>query len=246
MALDVRGWRYGRSVSAVDVIVDSSEPAPLARFWSQMLERPITRSSDDHADVSLRASGDLVFTRLSAGTKPVKNRLHPDLATTSPGDQDALVQLGLDLGASLVDVGQGAVPWVVMADPEGNEFCVLEPREEYLGIGRLAAVVIDALDPVAQVHFWAHATGLPMAREHPEFASLRQDGGFWLEFVRVDETKRHPNRVHVDLVVDDPVPTTVDRLNSAGAQPVSGWHGDGPMLADPEGNEFCVRRRTAP
>ncbi len=234
------------SAGVLDVIVDAAEPALLARFWSQMLERPTGRSGEDDADIPLGASGRLVFSRLSAGEKPVKNRLHPDLATTSRSDQEALVQRALDLGAALIDVGQVDAPWVVLADPEGNEFCVLEPRDQYLGIGRLAAVVIDALNPIAQAQFWSRATGLPVAREHEVYASLRQDGGFWVEFIRVGDTKRHPNRVHLDLAVDEAVPAAVDRLNSAGATPVTGWHGDGPMLTDPEGNEFCVRRVTAP
>jgi hypothetical protein len=67
-------------------------------------------------------SPDLLFLRVPE-TKTVKNRLHIDLR---PEDQDAEVERLLGLGASLADVGQGAeATWVVMADPDGNEFCVL-------------------------------------------------------------------------------------------------------------------------
>lgn len=60
----------------------------------------------------------------------MKNRLHIDLAPEAEDDQDAEVQRLLDLGARRVDVGQGPeVSWVVLADPEGNEFCVLSPRD---------------------------------------------------------------------------------------------------------------------
>jgi Glyoxalase-like domain len=90
-------------------------------------------------------------------------------------------------GAVPMDIGQDAAPWVVLADPEGNEFCVLEARDEYLGIGPVAAVVVDALDPRSIAAFWSHATDLPVTREHPEYASVRQQSGFWLEFVRVNE-----------------------------------------------------------
>jgi hypothetical protein len=83
-----------------------------------------------------------------------------------------------------VDIGQRGVPWVALADPEGNEFCVLEPREEYLGVGPVAAVVVDALNPRALARFWSHVTGLPVTRERPEYASLRQNSCFWLEYVR--------------------------------------------------------------
>lgn len=60
--------------------------------------------------------------------KTVKNRLHIDLATTSEAHQADLVTRLQALGANRADVGQGDVPWTVMADPEGNEFCVLTPR----------------------------------------------------------------------------------------------------------------------
>jgi hypothetical protein len=58
-------------------------------------------------------------------SETVKNRVHLDLATTSTAHQAELVTRLKDLGATLADVGQGDVPWTVMADPEGNEFCVL-------------------------------------------------------------------------------------------------------------------------
>ena len=63
--------------------------------------------------------------------KVVKNRLHIDLAPPSNGDQAAEVRRLEVLGARLVDVGQdpGTASWVVMADPEGNEFCVLTARD---------------------------------------------------------------------------------------------------------------------
>ena len=57
----------------------------------------------------------------------MKNRVHVDLATTSAAHQAELVTRLMDLGATPADVGQGDVPWMVMADPEGNEFCLLAP-----------------------------------------------------------------------------------------------------------------------
>ena len=60
--------------------------------------------------------------------KIAKNRLHLDLAPPADGDQQAEVDRLLSLGAARVDIGQGDVAWVVMADPGGNEFCVLTPR----------------------------------------------------------------------------------------------------------------------
>ena len=57
-----------------------------------------------------------------------KNRLHLDIAPPADGDQEAEVERLISLGAKRIDIGQGDVPWEVMADPDGNEFCVLTPR----------------------------------------------------------------------------------------------------------------------
>ena len=65
----------------------------------------------------------------------------------------------LGLGAARADIGQGDVPWIVLADPEGNEFCVLDPRPVYQGIAPVAAVVADCRDPAAVAGFWRLATG---------------------------------------------------------------------------------------
>ncbi|RKT53325.1 VOC family protein [Saccharothrix australiensis] len=226
-----------------DVVVDSADPARLGRFWSALLEREITGESADEVDVALSPGTELVFVPVP-DPKTVKNRVHLDLASTSADHQAALVARARDLGARPVDIGQGAMPWVVLADPEGNEFCVLEPRDEYLDVGPVAAVVIDALDPRAQAAFWSHATGLPVVREHAECASLRQESAFWLEFVRVTGAKAVKNRVHLDVVppADGDLLIEVARLESQGAvradvgQSAVSWV----VLADPEGNEFCV------
>ena len=91
--------------------------------------------------------------------KTGKNRVHLDLATESVRHQAAEVKRLLALGAVPADIGQGDVPWTVLADPEGNEFCVLDPRPVYRDTGPVAAVVADCADPAAVAGFWALATG---------------------------------------------------------------------------------------
>ncbi|PSL56404.1 hypothetical protein B0I31_103153 [Saccharothrix carnea] len=224
-------------------MVDSADPAALGRFWAALLDRPITGEDADEVDVALGNGQELVF-GLVADPKVVKNRVHLDLTSTSPDDQAAIVARAVELGAKPVDIGQGDVPWVVLADPEGNEFCVLEQRDEYAHTGPVAAVVVDALDPRAQVAFWAGLTGLPVTREHDDFASLTQEAGPSLEFVRVTEPKAAKNRLHLDLAppADGDLPTEVARLEAWGAVRADVGQIDVPwvVLADPEGNEFCV------
>ncbi|KUI24983.1 hypothetical protein AU196_06710 [Mycobacterium sp. IS-1742] len=178
-----------------EILVESTDPSPLVTFWSELLQLPSVGDGAVHLDDGVR----LRFAEVDE-PKRVKNRLHLDLASTSADHQAELVRQARSLGAAPLDIGQGDVPWVVLSDPGGNEFCVLEPREEYQGVGPIAAVVFDALDPSALARFWSGPTGLPVTREHPVYASLRQDSRFWVEFVRVDEPKTLRNRLH--LVVD--------------------------------------------
>ena len=58
----------------------------------------------------------------------MKNRLHLDIRPHADDDQNAEVERLIAFGARRIDIGQGEVPWVVLADPEGNEFCVMSPR----------------------------------------------------------------------------------------------------------------------
>ena len=106
--------------------IDSRDPKATARFWSEALAWPILHDTDDEvlvAPFDERREGvfPLLFIR-NEDKKVVKNRWHFDLA---PSDQEAEVSRLEGLGARRVDIGQGDVNWVVMADPEGNEFCVL-------------------------------------------------------------------------------------------------------------------------
>jgi hypothetical protein len=95
-----------------------------------VLDQPILFESDDEVIVG---AGKHAYPGLCFGTAPeaktIKNRLHIDL---DPDDQEAEVARVLALGARHADVGQGDVPWVVLADPEGNEFCVLQPHNSLI------------------------------------------------------------------------------------------------------------------
>ena len=106
------------------------------------------------------------------GRRTGKNRIHLDLASTSAAHQAELVSRAADLGARPVDIGQGDVPWVVMADPEGNEFCVLEPRDIYRDTGPVAAIVTDCSDPATLARFWADAAGWQIKRTADDFAAF--------------------------------------------------------------------------
>jgi predicted enzyme related to lactoylglutathione lyase len=110
------------------VVVDAHDPGRLARFWAAVLDWQIVYESD--SEVVAAKDEDtypgLVFVPVP-DSKTTKNRLHIDLA---PDDRDAEVERILGLGATRADVGQTEeATWVVLADIEGNEFCVLRARE---------------------------------------------------------------------------------------------------------------------
>jgi hypothetical protein len=110
------------------VLVHSADPVALGQWWATALGWVVVHSSADEFEIRLepdRLPG-LDFVRLDE-SKKVKNRLHLDFR---PDDQDAEVARLEALGAKRVDIGQGDQPWVVMADPEGNEFCVLGQRHQ--------------------------------------------------------------------------------------------------------------------
>lgn len=105
-----------------EICIDAHDTGALAAWWSQVLGWPI-ESTEDEGDWRLRApvGPDLMFLPVPEA-KTVKNRLHFDF---TPDDQQAEVDRLIALGARYVDIGQGEQTWVVLADPEGNEFCVL-------------------------------------------------------------------------------------------------------------------------
>ena len=98
-------------------------------FWSEALGWPLVWDQDEETAIQAPYGGS----KIAWGGPPVapklgKNRLHFDLAPPAGGDQQTEVDRLVSLGASRIDIGQGDVSWVVMADPDGNEFCVLTPR----------------------------------------------------------------------------------------------------------------------
>jgi catechol 2,3-dioxygenase-like lactoylglutathione lyase family enzyme len=112
--------------------VDAADPAKAADFWEAALGWRRTHAEDDEVVLEPPAGSpedgvvpDLLFLRVPE-VKTGKNRLHLDLR---PLDQAAEVARLEKLGARRVDIGQGDVSWVVMADPDGNEFCVLKPLD---------------------------------------------------------------------------------------------------------------------
>jgi hypothetical protein len=109
-----------------EVVVDSRDPKVLGLWWQEALGWVVVSGIDEEFEIAPAegAHPTLLFAAVPE-SKSGKNRLHLDFV---PDDQDAEVERLLALGATRADVGQMEMPWVVLADPEGNEFCVLAAR----------------------------------------------------------------------------------------------------------------------
>jgi predicted enzyme related to lactoylglutathione lyase len=235
-------WLHG-------IVVDSHDPRSLAAFWADALDWLTSYETDDEVVIEAREDRPpaLVFV---AVMQPARNRsrVHLDLPSPSPGGQRAIVERLRAAGAPRADVGQGDAPWEVLRDPEGNEFCVLEPRAIYEGTGAIAAIVVTCADPVSLSSFWSALLGWPPgAVQGPDAVGLRApDGtGLFLEFVRAaGAIEPGKNRVHLDLAprAGDDQQREVERAIALGAIPADIGQGDVQwrVLRDPEGNEFCV------
>ena len=246
------------------IAVDAAAPGPLARFWAAALGWPVLDEDDDEVEIGPPASDPLqdgqlpvVFLRVPEA-KTGKNRVHFDLASRSEADQAALVARLEGLGARRVDIGQGPeVTWVVLADPEGNELCVVshagsvgaDPASAFGDLHPVAAVVLDSPDPEAIAGFWAEATGWPVLGRDGVHVWLRDPSrrGPYLDIRHNDDPKAAKLRVHLDVApqAGEDHAAAVARLEALGARRVD--VGQGPeatwvVLADPQGHELCVLR----
>ncbi len=117
------------------IVIDAHDLPSLARFWAEALGWTVlsTREREVIVGPDVNAPVGLCFMPAGATRKTVKNRVHLDLTTTAD-DRDSEIGRLIGLGARRVDVGQtDQDSWDVLADPEGNEFCVVRPRTSLVG-----------------------------------------------------------------------------------------------------------------
>jgi hypothetical protein len=236
----------------VQVNFKARDDSALGRFWAEVLgwdvssEGPGVTNVEPVGFVWPDPSAVCVDVVIVPDPETVTYRVHLDLATTSAAHQEELVARLRELGATPSDVGQGDVPWTVLADPEGNVFCVLEPREIYRDTGPIAAVVVDCADPRAMARFWDEAIDWTLHEVTDDHARLRSaaDVGPYLEILRTPGVRTWWNRVHLDVApyLGDDQEAEVARLRALGATDADVGQGDVPwkVLVEPGGNEFCV------
>src|SRR5689334_22909972 len=144
-----------------NLVFDAVDPQRLGRFWEAAFGCETLTDEPGVYETRLTVPGgpvlDLCFQRVpEAPAEPL--RFHLDV--TGGARQNEVVERLLGLGARHLDIGQREVPWVVLADPEGNPFCVMEDRPAYAGAAPMAALPLDSADPDRDAAFWSWLTGL--------------------------------------------------------------------------------------
>jgi hypothetical protein len=216
------------------ICVDAVSPAVEGRFWAAALNltwQPDAGSDPDPEGGVFATSRDPVL-RIKKVPEPktVKNRVHLDIYAARLADLEAL-------GARIVLPEGGDRRWTVLADQEGGEFCAFlrDPVPE----PRLHGLVVDCHDPVPIAQWWVDILGGVLVKSPDGHATADEVPGmsFTFDFVPVPEPKAAKNRVHWDIAAPD-----VQPLLAAGGQLLRGATDEDrfSVLADPEGNEFCV------
>ena len=228
----------------VALCFDANEPRRLARFWAGLMH---LRIADD--GVTLLPSDEAGFSIEFLQTQQRKsgpNQVHLHLTSTSLDDQQSTVARALGLGGRHLDIGQRPEEGhVVLADPEGNEFCVIEPGNDFLaGCGFLGELSCDGSPEVG--YFWSEALGWPLVWDQDQETAIQSPGGG----TKISwggppvARKAGKNRLHFDVAppAHEDQQAEVDRLVSLGATPIDLGHGEvsWAVMADPGGNEFCV------
>ncbi|KAE8763103.1 VOC family protein [Georgenia thermotolerans] len=223
------------------VTYDAHDPARVARFWAGLLGREVV---EDAGDAVLAGDETQLGLRFVPNLAPRvgRDRMHLHLTSASLDAQRQTVATALGLGADHLDVGQRLEEGhVVLADPEGNEFCVIEPGNSFLaGCGFLGEIACDGTREVGL--FWSTALGWPVVWDQDGETAIQSPHGgtkvAWGGPPVAPHLRRNRQRFAVALAGGELGPE-IDRLVGLGATRLEGDGDDDVVaLADPDGNEF--------
>jgi len=235
------------SARIVALRLDADDPLRMAEFWAGALGWEIGESDDEIALIPPDDTGFVILLEPTPVKKTGQNNVHLDLTTTSSDDQLDSVDRLISAGARHVDIGQRADEGhVVLADPEGNEFCVLGPNNNFLaGCPRLGAINADGTRRTGL--FWSEALGWPLIWDQDDETAIRSPHGTGpvIQWSGPPLMQKHgKNRLHLDIAplahVDQD--EEVARLIALGATRADIGQRDVSwvVMADPDDNEFCV------
>ncbi|MDX3072936.1 VOC family protein [Streptomyces sp. NPDC088354] len=225
----------------------ATRPSGLARFWSGVLGWELADGPDDVAILPPDPGGFRI--RFLPGQEPRlgRNRAHFDLTSALPEDQQRTVDRALSLGGQHIDVGQ--LPeegHVVLADPDGNEFCVIEAGNKFLAdTGFIGALSCDGTQAVG--YFWSEALRWPLVWDQDQETAIQSPhGGTKITWGGPPVApKTGTNRLYLELAIPAHADreAEIDRLIALGATrtDAGGAGGGRTLFLDPDGNEFAVR-----
>lgn len=223
--------------------VDAHDPDGLADFWGAFLGRDRTTYDDGVPTLAPVQEPwmELRFPRATA-EKTARNLMHLEVVGQRGEDQDDVVARALALGARHTDVGQlPEEDHVVLADPEGNEFCVIPSTSTWLaGCGFEGSLACDGTYEVGR--FWADALGWPLVHDEGEETGIQHpEGGTKIAWGGTPLMPRpRKDWLHFDVAADD-VDAELSRLIGLGAMTLSGAAcRHGVAMLDVDGNTFCL------
>jgi predicted enzyme related to lactoylglutathione lyase len=231
----------------ISLVIDANDLQAQARFWAEALRWNIDETGGDVGLLPTDGTGFFILFEPVTSQKSGQNRQHLDLTTTSIDDQNETVARLLGLGARHIDIGQSPEEsHVVLADPEGNEFCIIEPTNTFLATcPRLGSINCDGTRAVGQ--FWSEALGWPLVWDQDEETAIRAPdlAGPMITWSGPPlMPKLGKNRFHLDIAppAGGSQQAEVERLIALGATRVDIGQGDvnWVVMVDPDGNEFCV------
>jgi predicted enzyme related to lactoylglutathione lyase len=245
--VDTSWMRTEMSCQLFALCVDADDPVRLAAFWAGLLRWKIADGRGDVVSlVPNDDTGFLIRFLPSRQQKTEPNQIHLDLTSTSLENQQATVARALLLGAEHIDIGQRPEQGhVVLADTEGNEFCVIEPGNAFLAdCGFVGALACEGSQEVG--YFWSEALGWPLVWDQNQETAIRSPLGgpkiTWGGPPLTPKTGKY--RLHFDLAAPagGDQQAEVERLVSVGAARIDVGQGDASWVAmvDPDGHEFCV------
>jgi hypothetical protein len=218
-----------------DLCIDATDAHLTARFWGGLLGLEIDLHDDGDAALRGATPEETIWVNAVPEPRTVKQRVHLDVATT---DLEALVALGATV---VLPARESGFHWDALADPEGGELCAFVRDEVATAApARLVEMIIDtasADSAKAQARWWADVLGGQVVDDERGYSWIEDVPGLpfdTIDMIPVPEPKAVKNRIHWDITSDD-----VDGLLERGAT-VLADHPSWRVMADPEGNEFCV------
>jgi hypothetical protein len=245
--LDDEATGYTMTAQLVALAFDAVAPNELARFWAHALRWQIGSVDAGVELVPTDATRFSLLFRPDVRAKVGQNRIHFDLTTTSVDDQNDTVAELLAIGAGHIDIGQDpSDAHVVLADPESNEFCIIEPYNGFLAsCPRLGAVNCDGTRALGC--FFSEALGWPLVWDQDEETAIQAPDGTgpkitWSGPPLMPKSGKQRIHFHMAPTSGSSVQAALDHLLALGARRLDIGHAcpGAIVLADVDGNKFCL------